>query len=655
MPERETEVFSNPLPPTDFQIDDEDDEGHALTNDDFRKMLMTPRAPPSGSIPHSSSSSSSSSRLPKIPLPTRPEEDDDDPATKRRKKKSYYAKLKRLEEERQKELEEKYRDRARERRDGFNRDYAETEIISTTADYRAVAPDAKAGENYAERRKQLIQESKYLGGDMEHTHLVKGLDFALLEKVRAEIHSKEREDEEVMEMIVSQPPSSQAAAPAQTDAPAQAQAPASVPAALVPPVPKKEDKEDPENQIQFKTKMGRNVYRILFKNKLPERNELFLPRRMAYVVDLEDEYADLDVPTTTIRSKADCPSLEATTTLTTNDIVINKLTQILSYLRQGRRESKKLKKKEKGKLKEEDKPKEKLPGADDNIYADAGDYLPSVSKSKDRKDRRDRGREDERETRRDREYRDRDRDRERNRDRDQGRDQGRDRDRDRRDRGDRGDRGDRERERDRGRDRERESHRDRDHNAHRGEKDERKKKSYFEKPSEEDEEKVMPVTATEMVKTINDRFKSYAEIEEEKASADAKNAESWMKKLKAKVGVDSYAECYPGMEEAADAFGDSDDEVDYSKMDQGNKKGPIGRWDFDTQEEYSDYMANKEALPKAAFQYGVKMADGRKTRRAGPKDEKAQLDRQWQKIQNILQKRKTGEAGHDVEHKKKKH
>ena len=39
---------------------------------------------------------------------------------------------------------------------------------------------------------------------------------------------------------------------------------------------------------------------------------------------------------------------QATTTLTTNDIVINKLTQILSYLRQGRRESKKLKKKEKG-------------------------------------------------------------------------------------------------------------------------------------------------------------------------------------------------------------------------------------------------------------------------------------------------------------------
>jgi len=52
------------------------------------------------------------------------------------------------------------------------------------------------------------------------------------------------------------------------------------------------------------------------------------------------------------------------------------------------------------------------------------------------------------------------------------------------------------------------------------------------------------------------------------------------------------------MMESADAIDDSDDEVDYTKMDQGNKKGPIGRWDFDTQEEYSSYMSTKEALPK---------------------------------------------------------
>ena len=49
---------------------------------------------------------------------------------------------------------------------------------------------------------------------------------------------------------------------------------------------------------------------------------------------------------------------------------------------------------------------------------------------------------------------------------------------------------------------------------------------------------------------------------------------------------------------------------------------------------------------RAAFQYGVKMADGRKTRRTGPKDEKKELDKEWQKIQNIISKRKqTGSGG----------
>lgn len=31
---------------------------------------------------------------------------------------------------------------------------------------------------------------------------------------------------------------------------------------------------------------------------------------MAYVVDLDDEFTDTDIPTTLIRSKADCPSME---------------------------------------------------------------------------------------------------------------------------------------------------------------------------------------------------------------------------------------------------------------------------------------------------------------------------------------------------------
>ena len=40
---------------------------------------------------------------------------------------------------------------------------------------------------------------------------------------------------------------------------------------------------------------------------------------------------------------------------------------------------------------------------------------------------------------------------------------------------------------------------------------------------------------------------------------------------------DGYAECYPGLAEMDDAVIDSDDEADFSKMDMGNKKGPVGR------------------------------------------------------------------------------
>lgn len=41
---------------------------------------------------------------------------------------------------------------------------------------------------------------------------------------------------------------------------------------------------------------------------------------------------------------------------------------------------------------------------------------------------------------------------------------------------------------------------------------------------------------------------------------------------------EGYAECYPGLQEMNDAIDDSDDEVDYTKMDLGNKKGPIGKF-----------------------------------------------------------------------------
>lgn len=66
------------------------------------------------------------------------------------------------------------RDRAQERRKGFN------------PDYERVAADL-AGLVGATATTDLntisVEDSKYLGGDVDHTHLVKGLDYALLQKV----------------------------------------------------------------------------------------------------------------------------------------------------------------------------------------------------------------------------------------------------------------------------------------------------------------------------------------------------------------------------------------------------------------------------------------------------------------------------------------
>lgn len=68
--------------------------------------------------------------------------------------------------------------------------------------------------------------------------------------------------------------------------------------------------------------MAKNIFRILFRPPTRRVNELFLPHRMAYVIDLEssngqqddendkNSHALDDIPTTLIRSKADCPNSE---------------------------------------------------------------------------------------------------------------------------------------------------------------------------------------------------------------------------------------------------------------------------------------------------------------------------------------------------------
>merc|ERR1711874_765542 len=181
--------------------------------------------------------------------------------------------------------------------------------------------------------------------------------------------------------------------------------------------------DNDENKITCKTVMAKNIVRSVFNVDASEKNELFYPGRMAYIVELEEDVADTsnvtDVPTTIIRSKADIQEANPQAlSNSTNDIVINKLTQILSYLRAGKTNKKKKKDKyaagvydsnlhklnnnsiaNSEKKSETAKP---AAAADDlPIYDDVGDYVPNLKKNRDRDRDRDHHR------------RDRDRDRER--------------------------------------------------------------------------------------------------------------------------------------------------------------------------------------------------------------------------------------------------
>ena len=86
-----------------------------------------------------------------------------------KEKNSGYSKKRKNKDESQ-QSQNQYRDRAKERRKGLDIDYKSTTDLLKTA---AGALDDK-------------DMSKYLGGDEEHTHLVKGLDLALAQKVKRE-------------------------------------------------------------------------------------------------------------------------------------------------------------------------------------------------------------------------------------------------------------------------------------------------------------------------------------------------------------------------------------------------------------------------------------------------------------------------------------
>lgn len=518
----------------------------------------------------------------------------------------------------------KYRDRAKERREDQNPDYEPTELGS----FHAVAPPGTADIRLADAHKISIENSKYLGGDVEHTHLVKGLDYALLHKVRSEIDKK----------------------PDVGDADGNSRA----------------AKED--QPLSFRTATAKSVYQWIVKPQtIIKSNEMFLPGRMAFVYNLEGGFSH-DIPTTLHRSKADCPVPEEMVTVSVDGSVLERIAKIMSYLRLGS-SGKVLKKKKKdrdvkGKLSavaneydEEEKPSKPdgglkhkmerdilppppppsapIPGnnhansrekqgpavaraVDDDIFVGDGvDYaIPNadMSQSPTSEDMEESPRNKDRGTYFSEaaygpvppSHPSQDWQQMNGYDAVQGQAMS---------------------------------------GGYQGEWQDYQYGEQLGYP-EQYLQQNMQAYDLDVQSGLNDpRFMTQEEKDRGLGSV-FKRDDQRLQQLREKDArekdpnfiSESYSECYPGYQEYNREVVDSDDEDDLSKMDMGGRaKGRLHRWDFETEEEWATYNEQKEAMPKAAFQFGVKMQDGRKTRKQN-KDQK--LTNELHKINKILARKK---------------
>ncbi|RHZ52711.1 hypothetical protein Glove_458g4 [Diversispora epigaea] len=549
-----------------------------LNQDDFRKLLQTPRP---GDAPSKGILGNATPRQ-RIPPPQTPKVGSGSfakpeiPSSKLKKS----TRFRKLETSDAETTDNKYRDRAAERRKGANPDYQETEQI------------LKALNSETLEAKLIYEQSKYLGGDTEHTHLVKGLDYALLAKVRNEITQDDDNDNEMdnenneMEMI-------------------------------------ERIKEESQETLKINSRLARNIYEIAIveaKKKPPKENELFVAGRMAYVFELDDEkdnHGDaFAIPTTIIRSKADINNPTGTDK-STNDLVIEKISRVMAYVRKSastENKGKRVKKKPKEKQPEEIL-KEKVAAIDDSedIFADAGRDYHIIMKE----DKQDKLEEDNIN-----------------------------------------------------------SQSQLNEESSVSKEIDSIERNYFGASEEEEGEKdSMDIDNMQEAQQLKTLMQQAATDNTEKPKEENQNINIGNENTKSSKGIkrklygqDSYDGNYSiyGMEEDTrenayeSGHSDSDSDntmgIEHTIRDQGvtkNKKAQLSRWDFDTVEEWQAYKNNVTAMPKSAFQFGVKTGDGRRTRRSGKElTEKQKLDRDFQKISKIIE-RKYGKEENEATSKKK--
>ncbi|GIL82638.1 hypothetical protein Vretimale_8239 [Volvox reticuliferus] len=637
-----------------------------MNNSDFRKLLETPRAERWGS--QTPSNQPQASAKPKQKGEHKPNRSHGRPGFKKPADKG-------KPEDAEDDDGPKYRDRAEERRRGKNLDYEDASaVLSALSGAGGVGGVAPGDLGTVDLSKLSEEETKYLGGDMRFTHLVKGLDYALLHKTRNEITKKKDGDEEGDQEGEGQ--EGDEGREASRDAQARANARANAASAA-----------GRKEEVRFTTPLARSVFSTLFAAPRTNVREMYLPRRTAFVYDFDNEDSlDTDIPTTLRRPKSECPPAMETLFAGMDNAVLDRIARILSYVRTTA-DGKRLKRRDRDALLgiKHEVAAEGHPAAggaashgpagagggraaagggvrpsgpvddDDDIFGDAGtDYRPTNNKSSKAKEAA-------------------------------GRDQG---------------------------------------GARRADG------SYFDsrdtmadipmpgtsirRPGaaaaegaggggggddmelEEGEmappPPPLPQTAGGMVYGAQagpqygaafggqgyDQYNAYGgqhgygmdtatayggaqygtsayggqqggqpgnaygNAEEPKWRSRPKDAKA--RGLDAEADDDAYAECYPGMAGYVGALVDSDDEGgDLRNMDSKQAKGKT-RADFATDEEWQRYKESRETLPRAAFQYGVKRADGRKSHKElekGAVQEQRQrdqkLDGQLRKIEKLLQ------------------
>jgi hypothetical protein len=244
-----------------------------------------------------------------------------------------------VDEEPKKPKQSAYRDRAAERRRGGTGDMVDADAFKHL--------DA--------------QQSKFLGGDMEHTHLVKGLDYALLAQLKREKQKLQAEKKQAENGNVG--------------------------------VVAAEVKSDNDGKLTFKTRMGRLVYFHACQST-PEtatstKSELFLPGRMYYTFNLSTTEIE-SVPVSVQRSKEDCPEPDEVLSGIVDEALIDRVKELMSSKKNGKKMRKKKKddrhhdheENDAGEQADADVP---MPEAEveaavedeeEDIFPDAGEYVP---------------------------------------------------------------------------------------------------------------------------------------------------------------------------------------------------------------------------------------------------------------------------------------